>query len=869
MFGNQRPVWANPEQSVGERCEKKFGNQDCYEATGPVCDVFLPIARNIKNLLDKHQEDLVRGEQKPKSIAFAIFMVGTEPSQTQPTIVFASKSKRQRKRAKALVESHELLADHPSIQMKTFDRLPALPRGDTQAFEWPESGNASSGPSKETSPVQNSDLNRRHLLSFDGGGIRGYSSLLILKALMEHIAKVEALLSNQQDEKPPTLKGDTFSGGGLLCIGKETYSLSALHPYIDLEAEEDGQDALQSDNSDFDSDSDDDSNDVALRRGPSASPSHGYSSSAIATLESGLDYKISHVNGPSQTRWNSIKLDEEPSKVITPHVIALEAEERNVIVNTQTTGPVKGRLMRAPRYIKMAGWSTFQEMWVVRMSRDAIPGDCGAWVIEDTDDRNCKFFGHVVAGQPGSFEAYILPAIQTFDDIERQYGIRPHLPDWEENTTASWSSNMNLSFISHSQSDSFKTTQFLPVNYFEYICGTSTGGLVAIMLSRLRMSVDDCLTEYETLSEQVLGKPRYFSMRGPVPWFRAKYSAANLENAVKMMVQRKQQHERDRPPSSYGSGFFSPSDSCRTIVSSVRANLDTGVQQPVMFRNYSRRLSLRSESSSKIGSNYSRLSDNWSDLWSLSTKSSSSSWDGDDAPAMSISPKPYHGMAIWQVARATSAAPTYFAPFVFQDSQFVDGGLMYNNPTELAYEEMREIDSNSPSPFVISIGTGRNDTSNFSRPRVRAGRLRLSLQRFLNPSDKLIRDSELVHSEMENLSLKGKLQYHRFNAGGMGDFKLDEWKPATSKRLGTLGTIRQHTEKYLTQPAVQEELAKVADYLVRRRRLRVRGQHRWPLKPPVERPSVSTAAMSQTHGTAVSSDATYGGTAVKYCKRGA
>ncbi|KAJ4311622.1 hypothetical protein N0V94_007850 [Neodidymelliopsis sp. IMI 364377] len=44
--------------------------------------------------------------------------------------------------------------------------------------------------------------------------------------------------------------------------------------------------------------------------------------------------------------------------------------------------------------------------------------------------------------------------------------------------------------------------KFLPVHYFDLICGSSTGGLIAIMLGRLRMTVADCLDEYEIMSQQ-------------------------------------------------------------------------------------------------------------------------------------------------------------------------------------------------------------------------------------------------------------------------------------------------------------------------------------------------------------------------------
>jgi predicted acylesterase/phospholipase RssA len=60
---------------------------------------------------------------------------------------------------------------------------------------------------------------------------------------------------------------------------------------------------------------------------------------------------------------------------------------------------------------------------------------------------------------------------------------------------------------------------------------------------------------------------------------------------------------------------------------------------------------------------------------------------------------------ITAVARATSAAPTYFPPAVIQNRGYVDGGLVANNPTMVAYAEaMRLWPKNSV--LVVSIGTG-------------------------------------------------------------------------------------------------------------------------------------------------------------------
>ncbi|OCK91990.1 uncharacterized protein K441DRAFT_463573, partial [Cenococcum geophilum 1.58] len=46
-------------------------------------------------------------------------------------------------------------------------------------------------------------------------------------------------------------------------------------------------------------------------------------------------------------------------------------------------------------------------------------------------------------------------------------------------------------------------TGYLPCHYFDYIFGTSTGGLNAIMLGRLRMSVDECIEKYPEMAKNI------------------------------------------------------------------------------------------------------------------------------------------------------------------------------------------------------------------------------------------------------------------------------------------------------------------------------------------------------------------------------
>lgn len=61
-------------------------------------------------------------------------------------------------------------------------------------------------------------------------------------------------------------------------------------------------------------------------------------------------------------------------------------------------------------------------------------------------------------------------------------------------------------------------------------------------------------------------------------------------------------------------------------------------------------------------------------------------------------------------ARATSAAPTWFAEFEHTPSKrsFLDGGLYYNNPVKIAHREARLIWPHRRIDVVLSVGSGAN-----------------------------------------------------------------------------------------------------------------------------------------------------------------
>lgn len=76
----------------------------------------------------------------------------------------------------------------------------------------------------------------------------------------------------------------------------------------------------------------------------------------------------------------------------------------------------------------------------------------------------------------------------------------------------------------------FPAEELLPCHYFDYMYGTSTGGLIATMLGRLRMSVDKCLKEYREVGEDLFGHKR------SVMPLTTKYHHEPLEKAVRRIV---------------------------------------------------------------------------------------------------------------------------------------------------------------------------------------------------------------------------------------------------------------------------------------------------------------------------------------------
>ena len=325
--------------------------------------------------------------------------------------------------------------------------------------------------------------------------------------------------------------------------------------------------------------------------------------------------------------------------------------------------------------------------------------------------------------------------------------------------------------LAASPKETSSAMQYLPCHYFDYVGGASTGGLVAIMLGRLRMSVDQAMKEYRALCANVFEKPSSRLKR-----VLTKYdSTARRENLKghfdSLQPTSNSLHEE-------GANFKSDPNGCRTIVCSIKSSENKSFQTPFLFRSYDRKMSHK---------------------------------------PFERNPGDPNTFAIWEVARATSAAPSYFKSTRLSQARYYDAAVNLNNPS---WEVLNEVNllaekSRGAVDLLLSIGGGNSKANN---RKVKFG------------NDSLLQDlaniSDVVHKKVEHESKQQLFHYYRFDVSeGLQEAGMNDWKPKPSGSI-TLERIQEATSQYLNQTKVSEVIRECAERLVKRRTQRAQTM-RW------------------------------------------
>jgi hypothetical protein len=72
-----------------------------------------------------------------------------------------------------------------------------------------------------------------------------------------------------------------------------------------------------------------------------------------------------------------------------------------------------------------------------------------------------------------------------------------------------------------------------PCDYFDLIAGTGTGGLIAIMLGRLRLDVETCMDVYVKMTKRVFETDKTIA---GIPYKQTLFKASKLEEAIRACV---------------------------------------------------------------------------------------------------------------------------------------------------------------------------------------------------------------------------------------------------------------------------------------------------------------------------------------------
>jgi patatin-like phospholipase/acyl hydrolase len=226
--------------------------------------------------------------------------------------------------------------------------------------------------------------------------------------------------------------------------------------------------------------------------------------------------------------------------------------------------------------------------------------------------------------------------------------------------------------------------EFRLSHYFDYIAGTSTGGIIAAGLA-IGMSVADILRFYQEAGAQMFEKARLLDR------LRFKFEDEPLAKQLKTVF---------GPETTLGS------DRLQTLLMLVLRNATTDSPWPVSNNPFAK----------------------YNDI---------------NRPDSNLN------LPLWQLVRASTAAPTYFPPEVIavgdKSFVFVDGGVtMYNNPAfqlflmatvdrywVLAPERQQGWATGVDKMLLVSVGTGTSPDAN---AQLSAGQMNLLFNATTVPS---------------------------------------------------------------------------------------------------------------------------------------
>ena len=153
---------------------------------------------------------------------------------------------------------------------------------------------------------------------------------------------------------------------------------------------------------------------------------------------------------------------------------------------------------------------------------------------------------------------------------------------------------------------------------------------------------------------------------------------------------------------------------------------------------------------------------------------------------------------IWEAARATSAAPTFFKRIEIGRGKqpFIDGGVGRNNPSLLVLEEAKKLFGARQLGCLVSIGTGQADIISIQKPGLFQQIIPTNI---ISALRSITTDCEETHEEVLKRFASLPNTYFRLNVEhGMEGIQLSEWEK--------LSSVEAHTVQYMKREEVDKKL---------------------------------------------------------------
>lgn len=362
-----------------------------------------------------------------------------------------------------------------------------------------------------------------------------------------------------------------------------------------------------------------------------------------------------------------------------------------------------------------------------------------------------------------------------------------------------------------------------PCDHFDLIVGTGTGGLIALMLGRLRLDLETCKELYVRMTRIVFQTDKTIA---GIPYRSTLFKASKLEEAIRSAVREHTQNDTE-----------GRDDGEPEIVSPLNAALHSSANGPRRHMSNASTVSFSAKSpqaqmASPVWSRNSRGDPNARlyDSREHRTKTIVTAvYKGSprgSPPALLRSydsrkePPPEFDCKIWQAGRATCAIGLAFKPITIGQSVFHDDGAGTFNPTPEAVDEAimnewpgREIGC------LVSVGTGR-------RPKSSGANSEQWYEGFLGEFAEArrrliakIEGCETIHEYMLKEHLRKRNvnaeNYYRLNVEiGVGEFGMNEWHRLGEISTGTRRYMARTDEQKMVQ-GISTKLAKILKAKIR------------------------------------------------------